>query len=115
MTVAFPRRALLGALAAAIVLATACARPVQIGSGPGPVYAVEIVNSLGQDMIVSYDAGSGLRTLGTVPAGATERFIITAPDRTSVSIQGRNSGGNRTSGPYTVQLSQDATPRVTLR
>jgi hypothetical protein len=114
MTVAFPRRALLAVVAAAFVLA-ACARSVQVGSGPGPVYAVEVVNSLGQDMIVSYDDGGGARTLGTVPAGATERFIITAPARTTVSIQGRTSAGTQTSGPYSVQLSQTEASRVTLR
>jgi hypothetical protein len=110
------RRAFLAFAAAALLAATTgCARSVQIGSGPGPGYAIEVVNSLGQDMIVSYDAGSGDRTLGTVTAGATERFTITAPERTAVTVRGRDASGNRTVGPFTVQLAAGATPTVTLR
>jgi hypothetical protein len=112
MIVALTRRALLPAL---VILIGACARPVQIGSDPGPVYALEVVNSIAQDLIVSYDAGGGIRTLGTVRGGGSERFIIAAPERLTITVHAQNAAGNRSAGPYTVQLSQGATPQVTLR
>lgn len=106
------RRASLLFLALALA---ACARSVQIGSDPGPAYAVEVRNTLDQDMIVAYDDGGGARTLGTVRAGGSERFIIASPARQSIDISARNAGGTRSAGPYTVQLVAGQTPTVSLR
>ena len=99
----------------AVLLLTGCARSVQIGSDPGPAFAVEVRNGLSEDMIVSYDDGGGARTLGTVTAGASERFIIAAPARQNITITGRNNAGTRTAGPYNVQLVSGDTPVVSLR
>lgn len=98
----------------AFVLA-ACSRSVQIGSDPGPAYAVEIRNTLDQDMIVAYDDGGGPRTLGTIRAGGSERFIIASPARQSITITARNAGGSRSAGPYSVQLTVGGTATVSLR
>jgi hypothetical protein len=98
-----------------VLLLAGCTRSVQIGSDPGVVYAVEIRNTLQQDMIVAYDDGGGARTLGTVRGNGSERFIITAPARQSVAITARNAAGTRSAGPYTVQLVAGDTPSVSLR
>ena len=89
-----------------------CARSVSFDT-PGPTYSIQVENSLSQDMIVSYDDGSGPRTLGTVAAGRSERFVV-ATDRTTVTITAANSSRTRTAGPYSVQLTAGTTPRVTL-
>jgi hypothetical protein len=103
------------ALVAALALATACARSVQVGSGPGPVYAIEVRNTMPHDMIVSYDDGSGARTLGTVQASGTERFIIAAPGDLAIRVAARDAGGTQTAGPFPVTLQAAETPVVTLR
>ena len=108
------------AAARAIILGTtlfgaACARAVSVGTDPSPVYAVQVVNTLGEDMIVSYDAGTGPAILGTVRANGQERFVITSRTATSVRITARNTAGTRSAGPYTVELQPGATPEVRLR
>jgi hypothetical protein len=103
------------ALTAVCALLLACSRAVSIGSEPSPVYAVQVRNSLGQDMIVSYDAGSGPAILGTVRANGSERFVITTRNVTTVRITATNQDRTRTSGPYSVQLQAGTTPEVTLR
>ena len=96
-------------------LLVACARPVSIGTDPGPTYAVEVRNALPEDMIVSYDAGGGPAVLGTVRASSSERFVITSRTTTSITISASNAARTRTSGPYRVQLEAGTTPQVTLR
>jgi hypothetical protein len=103
------------ALALLFLFAAGCARAVSVGTDPGPVYAVQVRNSLDRDMIVSYDAGSGPAVLGTVRANSSERFVITSRTATSVRITATDQGGSRSSGPYTVQLQAGATPEVVLR
>jgi hypothetical protein len=103
------------ALLALCTLIPACSRAVSVGTDPAPVYAVQVRNSLGQDMIVSYDAGNGPAILGTVRANGTERFVITTRNVTNVTITATNQGRTRTSGPYPVQLQAGTTPEVTLR
>lgn len=104
------RRASILALCALIL---ACARAVSVGTDP--VYAVQVRNTLGQDMIVSYNAGSGPAILGTVQANRSERFVITTRNVTTVTITAINQSGTRTSGPYTVQLAPGMTREVVLR
>jgi hypothetical protein len=100
-----------------LVFLAGCAstRSVQIGSEPGPVYSVDIRNTLSEDMIVSYDDGAGARTLGTVRAGGSERFIIASPARQNVTITARNNAGTQSSGPYQVQLVAGESRAVALR
>ena len=98
-----------------LLLAAACTRPVSIGTDPNPAYAVQVINTLPEDMIVSYDAGSGPATLGTVRANGSERFVITSRAVTTVQITARNTAGTRTAGPYTVQLRSGTAPEVRLR
>jgi two-component system sensor histidine kinase KdpD len=68
-----------------------------------------------QDAIVAYDDGSGARTLGTVQAGRTDRFIIAAPRAMSVSISARSTTGSRTWGPFPLELAAGETRSVTIR
>lgn len=86
-----------------------------MGTQPGPTYAVQVRNTLSQDMIVSYDAGSGPAILGTVRAGTSERFVIAVRSPGPVTISARESSGGRTAGPYTVQLQAGTTAEVVLR
>jgi hypothetical protein len=97
-------------------IATAgCARAVSVGTEPGPVYAVQVRNTLPRDMIVSYDAGSGPAILGTVRANGSERFVISVRMPGTVSITARDESGTRLSGPYPVQLQSGVTAEVSLR
>lgn len=105
-------------LRVALVLAlslTGCARAVEVSSGPAPTYPITVRNSVGEDAIVAYDDGSGARTLGTVQAGRTDRFIIAAPRAMSVSISARSTTGSRTWGPFPLELAAGETRSVTIR
>lgn len=99
----------------ALALIAGCARAVTVGSEPGPVYRIQVINSLDHDMIVSYDAGGGPAVLGTVRAGRSEHFVITSRATTSINVTARDAAGSHTVGPYAVQLEAGATPEVTLR
>ncbi|MGH7578088.1 MAG: hypothetical protein ACREM1_23580 [Longimicrobiales bacterium] len=99
----------------ALLTIAGCARAVAVGSDPGPAYDLTVTNSLSEDMIVSYDTGAGPAVLGTVRAGGTERFVIASQTATSITVTARSADGERTAGPYTVQLQAGATPEVTLR
>jgi hypothetical protein len=100
---------------ALVLAAAACSRAVQVGSGPAPTYPIEVRNTLSQDVIVAYDDGAGARTLGTVEAGGTERYIIASPRTMTVSITGRATSGQQTFGPFSVDLEAGSTPTVTIR
>lgn len=63
---------------AAIVLVAACARPVGVESDPGRSYAVQLTNATGAPLRISFEAGESTRELGSVAAGASERFIVVA-------------------------------------
>lgn len=102
------------ALAAALLL-VGCARAVEVASGPAPTFPITVRNAVGQDAIVAYDDGSGARTLGTVQAGSTERFIIASPQSTTVSITARSTAGTRSWGPFSVALTAGETQSVTIR
>ena len=96
----------------AVVLA-GCARAVSVGNTPGPVYAISVTNSGTTELIVSYDDGAGAKALGAVRSGATERFVIAAPARTTVQVFGR--AGGQSTQPVSVQLVAGQTIPVTLR
>lgn len=110
-----PDRARIVAILIAFLTIAGCARTVTVGSDPGPAYDLTVTNSLGEDMIVSYDVGTGPAVLGTVRAGGTERFVIASETATSITVTARSGDGERTSGPYTVQLQAGTSPEVTLR
>lgn len=86
---------------------------MSVGTAPTPVYAISVTNQTVNDLIVSYDDGSGARSLGLVSAGSTDRFVIASPRQTSVSVSGRSAGGV-ISGPVTVQLVAGQTLSVVL-
>lgn len=101
---------------ALLVAPAACARAVTVGTGPDPLYAVEVLNNHAEDMIVSYDDGTGAAAvLGTVQPGRTERFLISAPARMLVTITARNVAGSVRSGPYEVTLRASESVSVVLR
>lgn len=75
---------------------TACTRGVELDSDPGQTYAVNVVNTFPQAMIVSFDDGSGPRLLGTVAANRTERFVVAASSGGTVSIIARDEADTRT-------------------
>jgi hypothetical protein len=99
---------------ALLIAIGACTRGVNVGTTPTPVYAVAVDNATSQELIVSYDDGSGPRALGAVAAGRMERFIIASPARTTIQITGRSSDGSVTAGPVTVELAAGETRSVRL-
>lgn len=102
-------------LAAALVLAAGCARGISVQPPPTPVYAVNIQNATGQEIVVSYDDGRATRALGTVLPGRTERFVIAAPASTSVGILASAATGDSSWGPFQVSLIAGSTVPVTIR
>jgi hypothetical protein len=99
----------------ACVLPAACARAVQVTSGPSPTYPIEVRNVTGEEVIVSYDDGTGPRVLGNVVDGRTERFVIAARERLEVSVTARSIAGSRSWGPFHVSLTAGEAQRVTIR
>lgn len=63
-----------------------CMRGVAVESEPGPAYALEVINPLPQPMLVSYDDGTGVRLLGSVPANGRARFVIAQPVGLSLTV-----------------------------
>jgi uncharacterized lipoprotein YajG len=99
-----------------ILILAGCARGMSVESAsPGESYSISVENLTGVTMVVTYTDGRGDATLGTVNAGATERFIISAPSTSTIRVQGAAISGGRRSGPYTVTLAQGATHTVRLR
>jgi hypothetical protein len=108
------RRTALALLALAAITTAGCARGMHVGSEPTPVASITVENGLGEPMIVSYSDSRGEALLGTVAAGGSERFVI-ASREPSITVRARNAAGNRTAGPYTVQLIAGASTPVRLR
>ena len=92
-----------------------CARAVAVRSESNTPYAISVENTLAYDMVVSYDAGSGSRLLGTVRAGDDVRFVIAGPASTTISVTARNDARDRQVGPLTVSLRSGQTVPVRLR
>lgn len=106
------RLTLLATLALVAGLA-ACTRGVDFDPDPGQTYAVNVVNTFPQAMIVSYDDGTGPRLLGTVAANRTERFVVAGTAAGTVSIIARDEGDTRTIR-RTVSLVPGGTVEVRL-
>jgi hypothetical protein len=98
------------------VMAGGCAgmRKVEVGPSSAATYMVDVTNGVSAAVTVSYSAGTPERQLGTVSAGATERFIIASPASTTVTIHARTSTG-ASLGPYTVSLTAGVPARVTIQ
>lgn len=75
-----------------LLLASACSRAVAVGSDPAATYAVEVVNRSGVALEVGFDAGTGVRSLGSVASGGAERFVVVSPGQPSVTIVGTGAG-----------------------
>ncbi|CAN5633835.1 hypothetical protein BH23GEM9_BH23GEM9_05860 [soil metagenome] len=103
------------ALLTLALLLAGCARAMQVGSEPGPVYRLAVQNQFAEPMIVSYADSRGQGLLGTVPAGRTEHFTIANPATLSISVTARNAAGSRSAGPFAVQLVAGEAQTVLLR
>lgn len=102
-------------LALLALTALAACRPVAVSSDPRPTYSIEVRNETGVALIVSYNDGRGDAILGTVSASGTERFIIAAPQTTSITVRGISENRSRTAGPIQVQLVAGVPQPVRLR
>lgn len=99
-----------------VLFVSGCARGMDVGSStPAETFSINVQNTTGVTMVVSYDDGRGHAILGTVTTGATERFIIAAPATRTITVRGEAASGNRRSGPYTVSLVAGAPQMVVLR
>ena len=110
------KRPLFAAALLALTL-TACAsmRGVQVGTDPGQIFPVEVHNSRGGAVTVSYAAGGGgAVTLGTISPGQTERYVIPVEEPTQITIIARTSSG-ASAGNYPVTRQAGVTKRVTIR
>jgi hypothetical protein len=101
---------------AAISTATSgCTRAIQVGSEPAPVYRLVVANDLPEAMIVAYNDGRGDRTLGSVPAGRSDTFVVAGSASPAITVTARNAQGSRTAGPFSVQLVPGSQVTVRLR
>jgi uncharacterized lipoprotein YajG len=108
------RRTLL--LLSILLVASGCARGMSVGSStPAETFSISVHNMTSVTMAVTYDDGRGDAMLGTVNAGATERFIIAAPATRTISVRGEAVSGSRRSGPYTVTLVAGTPQSIRLR
>lgn len=107
------RRSSLIATLGFLAFLAAC-RPMAIESEPGPVYSIEVYNSLPSTMIVSFMDDRGSHELGTVGARARQRFIVAGASDPTVTITARSEGETRTARPKTVTLRAGQTLPVTL-
>lgn len=98
-----------------LITASACTRPIEVGSADGQRnFSIVVRNDSPAAMIVRYNDGRGDALLGSVPPGGTERFIIAAPASMSIAITGTTESGDRQSGPHAVTLGE-AERTVVLR
>lgn len=95
-----------------LILGIACARPVAVGTDPGAAYAVEIVNRTGVSLDVSFEGAGGTHALGSVAAGAAERFVVVSPGSLDVTIVGTGAG---VTARQRVSLQAGETVRVVLQ
>jgi hypothetical protein len=102
------------ALLALTLSACAGMRGVQVGTDPGQIYAVEVHNSRGGTVSVSYSAGGAAVALGTISSGQTERYVIPVDEPMQITIVARTSSG-ASAGNYPVALQAGVTKRVTVR
>lgn len=103
-------RSVAAALVIVMLAVLGCARAVDVGSADArTTYSVEVRNETNIAMIVRYNDGRADALLGSVAAGASERFIIASPATTSIGITGTAEAGDRRSGPHPVVLGAGTT------
>jgi hypothetical protein len=98
-----------------VLTGAACSRAVTVNSQPAATVSLEVRNTFPDEMIVSYNDGSATRTLGSIPAGRTERFVIVPPASSSITVTARNSAGSRNFGPLRLTVSPGGTSSVVIR
>lgn len=92
-----PARSTARILVLALALAAVgCARKVAVESSSGAAFSLEVINPGDQDMVVSYNDGTGTQLLGTVQASSRERFVVTSPARSSITVSATNEARTRT-------------------
>jgi hypothetical protein len=104
-------------LVALAFVVTGCAsmRGVDIGGNdPARNFWVEVTNQRAGTITVSYTRGADRLELGTVASQRTERFVIAAEERTSVTIMAFTSGG-ASAGNYPVTVEPGTTRKITVR
>jgi hypothetical protein len=85
-----------GPLVLLALLALGGCRPVAVISDPSPYYAIEVDNRMPHAMLISYDDGETVRSLGTVAANSRDRFVIAQSARAAVTIIAQDQGGTHT-------------------
>lgn len=100
----------------AAFLATGCAsmRGVQVGTEPSKTYAIEVTNSRGSTVTISYTGNASNGNLGTVAPGRTERFVIALNEPGQITVVAKTSSG-ASAGNYPVTLQPGVTQRITVR
>lgn len=84
-TIPMPRFRAAAHAAILTLVVSACAG-ASMDTGPGPSYALSVINEMPHAMIVSLDDGSGTRLLGTVGAGSTARFVLHGSASVTVTL-----------------------------
>ena len=97
----------------ALAAVSACAsRPAAIGVDAS--YVVEVTNPLNHAMSVSMNLGANqMSALGSVAAGATQRFEIRDPSTNDIELIATDGSGSHTIRK-SVELKRGVVARVTL-
>jgi hypothetical protein len=107
------RKLILAVIAFALV-GCASTRGVDVGTQTGGNFYVDVTNSRSASVTVAYTAGADRIQLGTVAAGATQRFVVPGGAGTSVTVMAVNSSGT-TVGSYPVSIEPGSTRKITVR
>lgn len=79
------------------------------GSTAGSAAQITVTNPMPHDMIVSGDWGQGEQSLGTVPAGGTQTFDVTAAAGTEINLTATDAGRTHSpKGKVTVSANEPA-------
>ncbi len=110
------RKAVLPLVICAFAIAgCASMRGVEVGSGdPVTTFAIEVTNSRGGTVTVSYSAGGAASELGTVAPRMTERFVIPLSEPRQITVVAKTTSG-ASAGNYPVTLQAGVTKRITVR
>ena len=97
-------------------LASGCAsmRGVQVGTEPAKTYAIEVTNSRGSTVTISYTGNGVNGNLGTVAPRMTERFVIALNEPGQITVVAKTSSG-ASAGNYPVTLQPGVTQKITVR
>ena len=101
-------------VAALATLTLAGCRSVAVENEPGLAYTIEVQNATSSNLVVSYRDDRGVRELGSVAAGARERFVVAGASGTTVEVYGVSSNATRTTRAQQVTLVAGVTVPVRL-